>query len=153
LSRSKIIASFPRLRSNPFYITSPETKQYNCIAWAAGVIDRWWWPGLKPFAYWPPGVPTRLHLDSFVAAFNSLGYEVCDNGAHEPGFEKVALFVDSNGVPTHAARELASGRWTSKLGPWEDIDHTIFGLEVGPYGTATQYLKRPLSDHTPQSLE
>lgn len=145
MSRSKIVASFPRLRSNPFYITSPETKQYNCIAWAAGVMDRWWWPGMKPFAYWPPNVPTRIQLDSFVAAFRSLGYDICDSGTQEPRFAKIALFVDSNGTPTHAARQLPSGRWSSKLGPWEDIDHTIFGLEAGNYGIVVQYMKRPVT--------
>ena len=100
---------------------------------------------MRPFAYLPPNVPTQLRLDCFVAAFRSLGYEVCENDTHEPGFEKVALFVNADGIPTHAARQQPSGRWTSKLGPWEDIDHTIFSLEAGNYGIVAQYLKRPLA--------
>jgi hypothetical protein len=98
---------------------------------------------MKPFAYWPPNVPTRAHLDSFVAAFQSIGFEICASGTHEQGVEKVALFADANGVPTHAARQMPSGRWTSKLGPWEDIDHTLFALESGAYGSVVQFMQRP----------
>jgi hypothetical protein len=40
----------------------------------------------------------------------------------EPGFLKVALY--GTGLTyTHAARQLADGKWTSKLGKGEDIEH------------------------------
>lgn len=29
---------------DPFLLTSPQTPIYNCIAWAYGVIDKWYWP-------------------------------------------------------------------------------------------------------------
>jgi hypothetical protein len=48
----------------------------------------------------------------------------------EHGVEKVAIYVDCDGVPTHAARQLADGTWTSKLGEWEDIQHdTLEAME------------------------
>ena len=81
-------------------------------------------------------------MDSFIEAFESLGYEDCVDATPEAGFEKVAIFADSNGKPTHAARQLPNGSWTSKLGNWEDIRHTIYGLEGGQYGDATRFLRR-----------
>ena len=45
---------FPTLRFSAFEITSPATKQYNCIAWAAEESHQWWWPSGP---YWPDGVP------------------------------------------------------------------------------------------------
>lgn len=66
----------------------------------------------------------------------------------EAGIEKIAIYVDANGVPTHAARQLADGTWTSKLGEWEDIQHKTLeamedsrGLGLG-YGKVKLILKR-----------
>src|SRR5713101_10154879 len=51
-----IIATCPALAATGAYrVTSPATRNYNCVAWAASRTDRWWWP--SPFAYWPAGVP------------------------------------------------------------------------------------------------
>ena len=47
-------------------------------------------------------------------------------------------------VPTHAALQLESGDWTSKLGPFEDVTHTTVEAVAGPvYGTVICYLARP----------
>jgi hypothetical protein len=119
-----ITAFFPRLRAGNFDITSPATRVYNRIAWAAGDTQRWWWPDDdrdNDAVYWPPGVPREETVDAFVAAFATLGFTASAGDAALPGVEKTALFVDLNGVPTHAARQLPSGRWTSKLGVLEDI--------------------------------
>ncbi|HEY7428267.1 MAG TPA: hypothetical protein VH682_28795 [Gemmataceae bacterium] len=35
---------FPRLNGTAYRITSPASDVYNCIAWAAGETNRWWWP-------------------------------------------------------------------------------------------------------------
>jgi hypothetical protein len=71
-------------------------------------------------------------LETFQAAFATLGYAVCGSEDLAPGTEKIALFTDSAGVPTHAARQLANGRWTSKIGKLEDIEHDLHDLEGGP---------------------
>jgi hypothetical protein len=62
----------------------------------------------------------------------------------EPGSEKIAVFANAKGVPTHAARQLASGFWTSKLGVSEDIEHRLRDLEGDIYGTVALIMKRPL---------
>src|SRR5947207_11785370 len=112
---------FPYLVDDSYNITSQQTPSYNCIAWAAGDTARWWWPA-GPY-YWPSLVPREVTVRAFVAAFGSLGYQLANSGEREEGFEKVALYVGPAGRPTHAARQLASGAWTSKLGRLEDVEH------------------------------
>jgi len=65
----------------------------------------------------------------------------------EEGFEKIALYT-FGGEPTHAAKQLPDGRWKSKLGDWEDIEHnTVKAVEDDSmYGEAVQYMKRPISN-------
>ena len=77
-----------------------------------------------PEVYWPLGVRREVTIAAFVEAFQSLGYETCTEGNLENGVIKVALFADEAGKPTHAARQLPDGCWTSKLGELEDIEHT-----------------------------
>lgn len=141
----RLEAAFPGLRTTPFQITSPADPSYNCVAWAAaGSTSDWWWPlEADRRIFWPAGVRREVSTDGFVAALFTLGYTVCLDEAVETGFEKVALFADSRGVPTHAARQLATGRWTSKLGQSEDIEHTLRALEGLIYGTVAAILKRP----------
>ena len=135
---------FPQIAQTGYRVTSPQTPRYNCIAWAAGDTRRWWWPDPSPFAYWPPTIPRENSLTRFVEAFQTLGYEQCLDADLESGFEKVAVYVDANGVPTHAARQLPSGTWTSKLGREEDIEHGApAGVEGKQYGFVAQMLKRP----------
>ena len=86
--------------------------------------------------------------DAFAAAFASLGYTVCQGEGLEAGYEKIALFADADGRPTHAARQLASGRWTSKLGKLEDVEHGLRDLEGAIYGEAVLIMKRPASEVT-----
>jgi hypothetical protein len=131
---------FPNLSATGYQVTSPPDLNYNCIAWAAGETHRPWWPG---GFYWPPGVPCQETLAAFIEAFRTLGYVPCDEGNVEVGFEKIALFALS-GVPKHAARQLPNGRWSSKLGVAVDIEHALEGVAGALYGTATQFLKRPL---------
>lgn len=90
-------------------------------------------------------------MEAFVAAFATLGYSPCPDGAVESGQEKVAIFVGKDGKPTHAARQLPGGTWTSKLGKGEDISHSVYGLEAGQYGDVAQYMKRriPQANATP----
>lgn len=38
------------------------------------------------------------------------------------------------GIPSHAARQLPNGRWTSKCGQAEDIEHDLRDLEGRLYG-------------------
>jgi hypothetical protein len=140
-----IESEFPRLRQDGYSITSPGTDDYNCIAWAGGDTTRKWDPDPTSGRYWPKTVPRTLDVESFVQLFAlEGGYSPCDSQAFEQGFEKIALFVSLSREVTHAARQLPSGTWTSKLGDWEDIEHsTLSGLESAFYGQVAKILKRP----------
>jgi hypothetical protein len=123
--------------------TSPADRHYNCIAWAANDDQNWWWPHPSDETFWPPGVPRIESVGGFIDAFRALGYEPCDHADLEPGFEKIVFYIGEDGLPTHAARQLDSGRWSSKLGELEDIEHEVDGLEGELYGTIGPVMRRP----------
>lgn len=133
---------FPNIRQQGYKLTSPETKNYNCIAWAATCNDKWWCPGTNMY-YWPDDILQNCTLDSFIEAYKSLGYTICENELFEVNFEKVAIFVNSFNIPTHASRQLINGKWTSKLGKYKDIEHDLHGIEGNTYGKVSVILKRP----------
>ena len=137
---------FPALRGTDYQVTSPIDGRYNCIAWAAGDIKQWWWPveaTIDQNFFGPAGVVRVETLEAFCQAFATLGYVVCNDDRLEAGYEKIALFA-LLGVPKHAARQLPSGRWTSKLGESEDIEHALHDLTGMVYGSVAVVMKRPL---------
>ncbi|HEX5105105.1 MAG TPA: hypothetical protein VFV87_14900, partial [Pirellulaceae bacterium] len=78
------------------------------------------------------------------AAFQTIGFSLADSGACGPGVEKVALY-QRGGEYTHAARQLPTGKWTSKLGKFVDIEHDATDdVGGGVYGEVFAYLKRPM---------
>ena len=134
---------FPSLKSSKYAVTSPATIEYNCIAWAAGDDEAWWWPDPFNQYFWPSGAPREETIDAFVKAFESLGYFACPDENYETGYEKIAIYAKSDGKPTHAARQVDSQKWTSKLGQSEDIEHDINSISGNIYGSPVIYMKRP----------
>lgn len=139
-----MVNPFPKLTSVSYKQTSDPTPDYNCIAWAAGEEDRWWWPDAAGVYYWPERVVRAETVDAFVLAFAPLGYSVCGTGHYEVGFEKVVLYKSlESGKPTHMSRQLGDGSWTSKLGQDMDINHYDVSSVCGPaYGEAVVFMKR-----------
>lgn len=148
MSKDVIEKSFPKLLNAGYSITSPESVEYNCIAWAVGDTEAWWWPDPQHQYFWPPEIPRIEKPEAFVRAYEMLGYSVCNNAAYEEGYEKIAIYIDTNGKPTHTARQLDSGLWTSKLGSAEDIEHALDGLVGSTYGTIAIILKRSRNQPT-----
>jgi hypothetical protein len=134
---------FPGLRGQPYQITSPGDSNYNCIALEVGDTSKWWWPDLAEEDAWPTGVARVETVSAFQAAFATLGYVVCDHDLFEVGYEKIALFA-LLGIPKHASRQLQTGRWTSKLGEREDIEHALHDLTGMIYGSVALVMKRRL---------
>ncbi len=128
---------FPNLNPTNHTITSPETTDYNCIAWAAEDDTKWWWPT----DYWPVGVPTQLNIDSFIKAYGTLGYVVCESSDFEDGYAKIMIYCKED-VPTHAARLIGEQTWTSKLGNQHDISHKQNSLNGPAYGTPHTFMKK-----------
>lgn len=135
---------FPNSSIQPFLITSPDTPTYNCISWAFEDSSRWYWPDPSNIYFWPDNVLRSVTLDSFIALFATKKYEPCKDGSNEVGYTKIAIFVDADGIPTHAARQLPDGFWTSKLGQNIDVQHTIFSIQDGDYGNVALYMRRPI---------
>lgn len=133
---------FPKIKFDSTKKTSAETPEYNCIAWAAEENDRKWWPDRMQQHYWPKEVPRESTLEAFIKAFETLGYEGCDNGNAESGFQKIAIYTNAINRPTHAARQLPAGNWTSKLGDWIDISHDLEDLNGTQYGKPVHFMKR-----------
>jgi hypothetical protein len=85
--------AFPFLVPKNHVVTSPKTPRYNCIAWAAGDNQRWWWPDPDNVAYWPAGATREATVAAFIEAFGTLGYQPCINSDLEPGYQKVPLYA------------------------------------------------------------
>lgn len=148
--KSILYQAFPKLLlDKKFKVTSKATPNYNCIAWAYNIDDRWMWPNtgeylfLDGIHYWPSDKILDCNVTNFINAFNLKGYECCENSEFEPGFRKIALYVKPNTTDcTHAARELSNGCWTSKLGPFNDIQHsTPESIENDDYGKVYCFMK------------
>jgi hypothetical protein len=122
--------------------TSDRTEDYNCIAWAIDDLTIKIWPD-EPGYFWPDNILQQESTQAFIEFFATHDYDVCASGDFEAGFEKIAIYVE-DGEVTHAAKQLQSGHWSSKLGfAFEDIEHdTLEALEASGYGQATIFMKR-----------
>ena len=134
---------YPNLADENYQITSPDTIDYNCVAWALEETQRWWWPDSFFESYWPPNIPREETIEAFQKLFQYFGYSICDAAILERDVNKIAIYL-ANNKPTHVARQLENGKWTSKLGSNEDIEHdTLEGLEGKKYGKVVCIMKRP----------
>ena len=131
-----------------FRVTSERSEEYNCFAWALGDDSRWIDP-TADYAQRTVNVSNESPIDSVVELFLVAGYEVCGDGSLEDGYEKVAIYA-KDGEPTHAARQLGDGRWTSKPGKYHDIEHdsldALYGDGYGEYGSMALFMARPLTE-------
>ncbi len=141
----EIEQDFPGLQTGEWRVTSDADEAYNCIAFAVHDTRQFWDPSLVGVRgyYWPPGVSREDNLQSWIRALEMNSYMVCDSGELESGGEKIVIYVDTDGVPQHVARQLPDGKWTSKLGKGEDIQHdSLESLEGGFYGKAAVFMMR-----------
>ncbi len=128
---------FPRLSATNHRVTSPPSPDYNCVAWAANDALHWWQPG----EYWPKNL-SHYHgsVGEVVDAFEAIGFVLTESGEHELEFTRIAIYA-VDGMFTHVARQLTSGKWTSKLGGEDDIEHdNPECLSGGVYGEVAAYL-------------
>lgn len=143
---------FPQLKTDVrFDITSKATSKYNCIAWAYGIDDRWMWPNTGKYTFldgvhfWPSDEIQPPSIDNFIKAFQTKGFECCDDGDYEENYQKIALYAKPEEweICTHAARQKRDGSWTSKLGRECDIQHgTAYTIENKVYGKVRCFMRR-----------
>src|SRR6266446_123536 len=84
---------FPKLRRSCYAKTSDETGLNNCAAWAVGYTRRWMQPKTEPWHFWPDGAPNNIRVESFVQAFELLGFQLCGDDSLEEGFDKIAVYA------------------------------------------------------------
>ena len=76
----RIEIKFPHLNRGEYQLLSEATAIYNCIAWAIGDQENWWWPfDIAPYQ-WPAAVPMEETIDSFKMFFELYGFEECQSG-------------------------------------------------------------------------
>ena len=135
---------FPGLRGQSYQITSPRDDRYNCIAFAAGDDQNWWWPDsagkmhglqvlLGPRRWRSSAKRSRRWVMSSAA---TIGWN--------PAMRK-SRCLRWLGLPKHACRQLPNGRWASKLGRSEDIEHALHDLTGTAYGKVVLFMKRPIA--------
>lgn len=135
---------FPRLATDGFRVTSPPTTVYNCVGWVAEDNGNWWSPEDFELYYWPEGVPRDWSVEAWAAAFATIGFQPCDEAGLEPDCVHIAIYGRA-GNALHAARQLPSGRWTSKLGKGVDIEHDLNSLAGDTYGQVVLLMRRRIS--------
>lgn len=149
-SLSNYLSEFPKLiQSVNFLFKSKTDNKYNCIAWAL-IRDDLWVDAVDvelDGIFWPATVPKGKDLFHLEALFKAYEYSKCDDFSFEDGFMKIALF-EKEMKWSHAARQLPSGQWASKMGMLEDIHHNSpHDLEGSGYGTIYLFMKRRNSSY------
>lgn len=135
-----------RLKLDPnFRLMSPFTYQYNCIAFAIGMQDRWVDPANLPWHWWPP-VAKGITVDHLVKVFQYFGFEDCgiDDSIDEK-YDKIAIYQNA-GHWTHAARIIADGIYHSKFGASYDGVHSRVDVLQAQYGDVAIIMRRLKTD-------
>jgi hypothetical protein len=151
-SLEKIEWDLPALRGGVGYRdTSEETIIYNRLSWALGITWTRYDPEPKCTRYfWFPGLPRKWDEPTIRLLFENHDYSLAENSEFELGYEKVVFYSDDKAIPQHFARQLPNGKWTSKIGDLNDIEHDTLECLVSPlYGRLGLVLKRRLQ-HDPE---
>jgi hypothetical protein len=134
------LVQFPNSFIEPLTITSPETPQYNCVAWALGDTEHWW--EADEDYLWLDTSEFDNSLSTMQSFFHYFGFKPIDKPNFKNKIEKIALFSDDGIYCTHVAKQLSTKIWTSKLGVSHDVTHTLAALEEGIYGNVVMILQK-----------
>jgi len=132
--RKTIDGWFPDLaKKDDWRITAEACKNYNCIAWSAGITGEWEWPG--------------DHVADFDKFYLSYGYVPLSDGEPQSDAD-IAYWELPDGSSTHGSRHVAGDIWESKLGSAPRILHHLNDLQGPDYGHVAKFYRRA----TPQEL-
>lgn len=129
-----------------FHFTSLKRKGFNCVGYALDLvnkdIDMFWFRDM----YGLDGAKLDHSVNGYAKCFRDyFGYEICDDGQVENGFNKIALYSDTDNDFTHIAKQLENGNWTSKMGTYEDIEHyNLEALSGTLYGKPMLFMRKKL---------
>jgi len=124
---------------------------YNCFGFALG-YNQWWEPPVfideliaNEEAIWPLGLSESLDIDNYIAAARTERFYVSQDAMWEESCDTIMLYFTTNDRKfQHAARQVSSGVWSSKLGTGSDITHAIDGIDRIDFGTGRIYMKRAI---------
>lgn len=144
LTRSDVFGE-PLKNDVNFKILSPFSFQYNCIAFAMGLTDRWVDNSNIPWHWWPP-VEKGDSIEHLRDAFQYFGFEECGmDDTIDELYDKVALYHIANKWK-HAARIVADGIYHSKFGESYDGCHSSGNVLQAQYGTVCLIMRRLKTD-------
>lgn len=144
LTRSDVFGD-PLKNDVNFKLLSPFSFQYNCIAFAMGMTDRWVDHSNIPWHWWPP-VEKGSSVEHLKNAFQYFGFEECGmNDEIDDLYDKVALYHIANQW-THAARVVAAGVYHSKFGESFDGRHSSGNVLQAQYGNVCIIMRRLKTD-------
>lgn len=142
LTPAEIATSWSHLeRQVNFGFTSVQTWDYNCVMWSLNIDDDW-----KDFFYTEDGyVSPDQSINPYINFFKERGFQICENGELEPGQTKICIY-SKNGIFSHVSRLMENGRWASKMGNYEDIEHlSEFDVSGIGYGKPETYMKKAMA--------
>lgn len=152
ISEKKLVAKlFPKLKDNEWKktgsSTNPGPDNYNCIAWSLCRSDIGWvWYQIDKLC----NDNNIVEIEDFDCFYEQYDLKISENNGKnfhpQCKMRKVVLF-SKDGIPTHAAKEIADGGWwESKLGREIRIIHRLEQLEGDEYGKVCRcYLKEDKS--------
>jgi hypothetical protein len=82
-------------------------------------------------------------LQAFIDFYTTHGFAGPSDATYSEDTEKIAIFTDPTGKPTHAAKQIGPSKWASKLGNSYDIEHKRDAVGGGLYGSIAYYMERP----------
>jgi hypothetical protein len=83
-------------------------------------------------------------MDAFLLMLKEGGWTKTSDKSLQKNLRKIALYYSPvTGAPTHAARLLENGYWTSKLGDNIDLSHDLSELEGPEYGIVFSVFQKP----------
>jgi hypothetical protein len=136
------LAGFPNSTEVNWRGTSDPTAAYNCLSWSVHREDVWMWPDERQQFSWPRDMARAETIAVFRLFFETIGFRECTSALPEAGVQKIAVF-GRHDFPEHVARQLSTGKWTSKLSDKLDIEHDDLGvLEDGTYGVVRLIMRR-----------
>jgi hypothetical protein len=135
---------WPNLYSN-YRKTSEETIDYNCVAYVNEIED-----DPIDFSTDEIGAPAKDKSSKpYIEYFKEHRFIECEDGTHEEGIQKIAIYEFPDGDFAHVAKQMANGTWRSKIGELEDIEHPLNALEYEnyngeSYGIVKRFMKREI---------
>lgn len=140
---------FPKLRPDNWERRSKANPRYNCLAFANGDERHFWTPNRYGGMYfWPPNIKREDSAETWEQMFSDAGFERTKNREVEPGFEKVAIYINLDDMTVSHIAISDGFTWLSKLGRGQDIAHSsldlLEGNQLDEYGIVDRILRKQI---------